>query len=98
MVEAHTHRLTSSVHRIDQKLRQIEEGMMRVELCAERTEGINKDLILQNCATFGTGNLPATLRHLLHGKRQAAAAFRAVPLNILSEIANLIERIPDGKL
>src|ERR1700693_3309170 len=98
MVEAHTHRLTSSVHRIDQKLRQIEEGMMRVELCAEWTEGININLILQNCATFGTGNLPATLGQRLHGKRPAGAVFRADPVHVLSEVANLIERIPDGKL
>src|SRR5580692_5232419 len=98
MVEAHTHRLTSSVHRIDQKLCQIEEGMMRVELCAEWTKGINKDLILQNCATFGTGNLPAALVQLLHGKRPAGAVFRADPVHVLGEVANLIECIPDGKL
>src|ERR1700723_2222836 len=98
MVEAHTHRLTSGVPRIDQKRRTVEEGMMRVELCAEWTKGINKDLILQNCATFGTGNLPAALVQLLHGKRPAGAVFRADPVHVLGEVANLIERIPDGKL
>ena len=45
-------RRRARVHRIHQNLRQIEEGMMRVELRAEWTGRIDVDLILHDRAAF----------------------------------------------
>src|ERR1700684_2942973 len=98
MTEPHTQRNRARVHGIHQYLRQIEERMVSVQLRVEWSRGVGKDLILNDRAAFRASNLPTALVELPHPERIAGTIFRANPVHVLREIADLIERIPNRKL
>jgi hypothetical protein len=79
-------------------LREIEEGVMGVELRSKGTEGVDVDLILDNGSVGGTVNLPMTARYFSDFKRAASMIFGTYPIHELREVAHLIESVPDGKL
>ncbi len=71
---------------------------MRVYLRAERAGRIDVDLIFDNRSALCTLNLPAALVEFVHGKRLTGAVFRTDPVHVLGEVADLIQRVPHGKL
>src|SRR5271165_1383210 len=83
---------------VHENLREVEEGMMQVQLRAEGSRGIGVDLILDNRAVRRALNLPPALIEFAHRERIAGTIFGADPVHELSEIADLIKRVPDGKL
>ena len=98
LAEAHAHGGVARVDRIHQNLREIEKGVMGVQLRAEGAGGIDVDLILDDRTTFSALNLPATFVELAHCEFLARAIFGADPVHILGKVANLIEGVPHRKL
>ncbi len=98
LAKTHGHRPVARVHRIHENLSQIEERVMRVELCAEGSGRIDKDLIFHYGATLRAGELPSALVQRAHRERPAGAVFRPYPIHILCKVADLIQRVPYRKL
>ena len=96
--EVYARRRAALIHRIHKNLREIEEGVMVVQLRAEWAGRINVNLILDDRTCCGTLDLPAALIGFVNRKFPAGSIFGAHPVDVLREVADLIERIPDGEL
>src|SRR5258708_27958091 len=68
--------------------------MVRIELSSKRPEGIQKHLIFDDCPILGTADLPAAVIDLEYAPRATGTAFGANPVNVLRELADLVQRIP----
>src|ERR1700722_1917971 len=98
MTEPHTQWNKARIHWIHQYLRQVKERVVGVQLRIEWSRRIGINLILHDRAAFRAFNLPAALVEFPHHEGIAGTIFRANPVHVLSEIADLIERIPNRKL
>ena len=84
--------------RVHEDLREIEEGMVGIQLGAEWAGGVYIDLIVDDGATFGRLDLPSALVEFADRERVAGAVFRVNPVYVLGEVADLIESVPHRKL
>src|SRR5580704_16979837 len=83
---------------VHEDLRQIEKGMMRIQLRPERAGRVEVDLIVDHGAGLGVLNLPAALIQFADCERLAGAIAGAHPIDVLRKIADLVERVPYRKL
>src|SRR5258708_38702708 len=71
---------------------------MVVQLGAEGTRRVNIDLILDDRTCGRTLNLPAAFIGFVNRKFSTRAIFGADPVYVLSEVADLVERMPHWEL
>src|SRR5258708_1578276 len=72
--------------------------MMGVELRSEGPGRIHKHLIFNDRCRLTSGDLPSALIELKQGERASRMVLRMNPIDVLSEVANLIQSIPNWKL
>src|SRR5258708_4394697 len=72
--------------------------MVRIELSSKRPEEIQKHLIFDDCPILGTADLPAAVIDLEYAQRATGTVFGANPVNVLRELADLVQRVPYWKL
>ena len=78
VAEAQVQGCGARVHGIHQELRQIEEGMMSIELRAEWARRVDVDLIFDDRSAVGALDLPSALVEFAYGESLPARSFARI--------------------
>src|ERR1700730_13092026 len=71
---------------------------MRIDLCPERSGGIDENLVFNHSAALHVADLRTALVQGAHWNRPPGAVSGSNPVYVLGKVAHLIQRVPNRKL